>query len=116
MNWVMYFLGVGMMLFSFMVLAAAKGGIHEVYFAVLFGSGAICIGLGAVIQNLQALHPAVKAYERAQPVASLNPSAEPGQIVKTYRGVDILRTAKGYRVGQKDFDDLIAAEYHIDLR
>lgn len=52
MNWIMYLLGAGMMLFSLMVLSSAKGGIHEVFFAVLFGSGAICLGLGAIIAAL----------------------------------------------------------------
>lgn len=115
MNWIMYFLGAGMMLFSLMVLAAAKGGIHEVYFAVLFGSGAICIGLGGVIQHLIALaQPPVISQRRSVDLPLPSSNAETERVVRTYKGRDIIKTAKGYRVGQREFEDLVGAEYHID--
>lgn len=117
MNWLMYFLGAGMMLFSFTVLSVATGGIHEVYFAVLFGSGAICIGLGGIIQNIVALGhaPQIRGAQSQvadEPVPRQIPEGE--RLVRNYRGTDIFKTTKGYRVGQQHFEDLVSAEYHIE--
>lgn len=52
MDKLLYVLGVGMLLFGIVVLMGAKGGIHEVFAAVLFGFGTVSLGLAAIISRL----------------------------------------------------------------
>lgn len=120
MNWIMYLLGVGMILFSLLVLSAAKGGIHEVYFAVLFGSGSICLGLGAVIGLLSEIARRPIPSPTVHPVNATSASpanSKPGaedELISVYKGHRIIRSGNRYRVGDQEFSGVLAAERHID--
>lgn len=122
MRIVMYLLGVALMLNSLLVFLLAKGSIHEVYASVLLGSGAICVGLGAVISRLDIVATEVSAQTAnlrrfKQPEirdTSLPAEAEPERMIMVHRGHNLYKTPDGIRVGERIFTTIPEATAHID--
>ncbi|UFS64542.1 hypothetical protein LO749_10265 [Paracoccus denitrificans] len=120
MNFVMYVVGAAMVVYSGMIYPDIKGGIHQVFFAVLLGSGTICLGLGAVIGLLSEIARRPIPSPTVHPVNA--PSASPAnpkpgaedELISVYKGHRIIRSGTRYRVGDQEFSGVLAAERHID--
>lgn len=56
--------GLAWLAWSFMIFGVAKGGIHEVYGAILASSGVLFLGLGALLRQLKAIADRPHASER----------------------------------------------------
>lgn len=114
MKFVLFLLGAGQMVYGLLVFNMAESSIHEVYGAVLFGSGSVCFGLGAIL-NAMASRPVTLAAA-SEPVASAPAPPRPGDRIKIYKGKEIIKAESGVTVNGQPFQGLITAEKFIDAQ
>lgn len=104
-------LGVLQMIYPF-TFPPATGGIHQVYFAVLFGSGSITFGLGCILAFLNTIRPIAETAHSA-PMRSASPK---GKLATIYRQHDIRHNGFGYEVMGQQFAGIEEAKAAIDRR
>ena len=97
-------LGLGQMLYP-LNLEEAQTAMHQIYFAVLFGSGSITLGLGLIL-----------AFLSWKPQAQKPEEVRVGSVVQVYEGYQIRRAEIGFEVMGKQFDTLAEAKASIDRR
>lgn len=120
----MYVLGVLMMLYSFLIMFLAKGGIHEVFAAVSFGSGAICLGLGGIMSRLDGVISEIgdqtannRRFKpdtiRGNTLANSSPDELQERLLMVHKGRNLYKTPDGIRVGERIFANVPEAKAHI---
>ena len=109
-------LGVAQILGGMVAYNVAVSAMHEIFFAVLFGSGSICLGLAAIISRLT---PLVNSSQTAATSNTRTSFSDPDRgreiHINTHKGCRIIRSASGaVMVNGIEFSGIAAAERHID--
>lgn len=112
MHIVVAILGALQMLWGINVAFVSETAFHEIYSAVMFGSGSICIALAVIIARMPTIAKRQSHEQPRSPAPRPKPSS--GSVVKVYKGREIVRAETGVTVDGQAFAGVLSAEKHID--
>lgn len=95
--------------FGVLIVAAARGAIHETTAAVAIGMGFLALGLGRLLHYRE-----VEETRRAPIARQAVQNEDAGELSALYKGHDIRRVGMFVKVDGQMFTDLAAAKQHID--
>lgn len=106
-------LGIIQILIALVSFAVANSAIQEVFVAVMFGSGSICLGLATIIHRLSERPvPRIQGSRWGIDITKVMPDDE---LVKVHRGKRIFRSTNGsITVDGSVFSSVTQAEEFID--